>query len=163
MILLQVDPAFSDKLEIVHEGWYKTKDTSIFAWFLALGIGHYCWLRSSIRRLPLNSKVDYIVRTICRILNFFYSYELSLWHCPRFNMYLQLCVRLIHNLNKCFSHNKTFVTIDRLSHYHIIYLIVKLIQINLMFIRLEDYFISIGPFINTLSIASWISNILATH
>jgi hypothetical protein len=50
-----------------------------------------------------------------------------------------------------------------LAHYHTIYLIVKLSQINLMFIWLEDYFISIEPFINTLSIASWILNILVTH
>jgi hypothetical protein len=27
-----------------------------------------------------------------------------------------------------------------LAHYHTIYLIIKLIQINLMFIRLENYF-----------------------
>jgi hypothetical protein len=37
-----------------------------------------------------------------------------------------------------------------LSHYHTIYLIVALSRINLMLIRFEDYFISIGPFINTL-------------
>jgi hypothetical protein len=47
--------------------------------------------------------------------------------------------------------------------YHTIYLIVKLFQINFMFIRLEDYSIFIGPFINTSLIASWIPNILATH
>jgi len=41
-----------------------------------------------------------------------------------------------------------------LAHYRTIYLIVKLFQINLMFIRLEDCSISIKPFINTLSIAS---------
>jgi hypothetical protein len=41
-----------------------------------------------------------------------------------------------------------------LPHYHTIYLIVKLFQINLMFIRLEDYSISIGPSINTLSTTS---------
>jgi hypothetical protein len=49
------------------------------------------------------------------------------------------------------------------AHYHTIYLIVKLIRINLMFIRLKDCSISIGPFINTSSTVSWISNILATH
>jgi hypothetical protein len=41
-----------------------------------------------------------------------------------------------------------------LPPYHAIYLIVKLSQINPMFIRLEDYFISIGPFIDTPSTAS---------
>jgi hypothetical protein len=53
-----------------------------------------------------------------------------------------------------------------LPSYPIIYLIVKLFQINLMLIRLEDYFISIGPFINTLLTTSWISNIfpyMTTH
>jgi hypothetical protein len=46
-------------------------------------------------------------------------------------MYLQLLVELIHKLNKCFSHYETLVTIGTLSHYHTIYLIVKLIQIDL--------------------------------
>jgi hypothetical protein len=41
-----------------------------------------------------------------------------------------------------------------LAHYHIIYLIIKLIWINLMFLRLEDYSIFIGPFTNPLSHAS---------
>jgi hypothetical protein len=36
-----------------------------------------------------------------------------------------------------------------LSLYHTIYLIIKLSWIDLMFIRFEDYFISIGPFIDT--------------
>jgi len=41
-----------------------------------------------------------------------------------------------------------------LAHYHIIYLIIKLIRINPMFLQLEDCFISIGPFIDPLSPAS---------
>jgi hypothetical protein len=48
-----------------------------------------------------------------------------------------------------------------LPPYHPIYLIVKLFWINFMFIRLEDYSISIGPFINTPSTISRISNIFA--
>jgi len=36
-----------------------------------------------------------------------------------------------------------------LPPYHTIYLIVKLSQINLMFIRFEDCSITIGPFIDT--------------
>jgi hypothetical protein len=50
-----------------------------------------------------------------------------------------------------------------LPPYHTIYLIVKLFQINLTLIMFEDYSISIGPFIDTLSIVSWISNILIAH
>jgi hypothetical protein len=69
-------------------------------------------------------------------------------------MYLQLLVELIHNLNKCFNHYETPITISTLSHYHAIYLIVKLIQIDLKFIRLEDCSIPIGPFINTPSTIS---------
>jgi hypothetical protein len=42
----------------------------IFAWLLVLGVGHYRWLRGPIHQLPSNNKVDYIVRTIRRILNF---------------------------------------------------------------------------------------------
>jgi hypothetical protein len=50
-----------------------------------------------------------------------------------------------------------------LPPYHTIYLIVKIFQINLMFIRLEDYFNSTKPFIDTPSIVSWISNIFVIH
>jgi hypothetical protein len=70
VILLQVDPAFGDKPEIVGEGCYETEDTSIFAWFSVPNVGHYRWLRSPIRRLPPNSKADYLVRTTRRILDF---------------------------------------------------------------------------------------------
>jgi hypothetical protein len=50
-----------------------------------------------------------------------------------------------------------------LPPYHIVYLIIKLFQINLMFIRFKGCFIFIEPFIHTPSTASWILNILATH
>ncbi len=70
MILLQVDPTSDDEHEIVYEGCYETEDTSIFAWSSIPGVGHYRWLRSSIRRLPPNSKAEYLVRTIRRILDF---------------------------------------------------------------------------------------------
>ncbi len=74
MILLQVDPASSDELEIVCEGCYETEDISIFAWSSVPNVRHYRWLRGPIRRLPPNSKADYLVRTIQRILDF-----LQLW------------------------------------------------------------------------------------
>jgi hypothetical protein len=64
VILLQLDPVSGDELETVFEGYYEIEDTSIFAWFSVLGVGHYRWLRSPVRRLPFNSKVDYLVRTI---------------------------------------------------------------------------------------------------
>jgi hypothetical protein len=70
VILLQVDPAFGDKPDTVCEGCYKIEYTSIFAWSLVPGVSHYCWLRGPIRRLPPNSKADYLVRTIRCILNF---------------------------------------------------------------------------------------------
>ncbi len=70
MILLQVDPTSGDEPEIDCEGCYETKDTFIFAWFLVPNVGHYRWLRDPIRRLPPNSKADYLVRTIRRILDF---------------------------------------------------------------------------------------------
>jgi len=70
VILLQVDLASGDEPETVYEGCYKTKDTSIFAWSLILGVGHYRWLRGPIRRLPLNDKANYLVHTIRRILAF---------------------------------------------------------------------------------------------
>jgi hypothetical protein len=73
VILLQVDPTSSDEPETVYEGYYDTKDTSIFTWALVPGVGHYRWLRGSIHRLPPNSKADYLIRTIRRIINFLQS------------------------------------------------------------------------------------------
>jgi len=70
VILLQVDPASGDEPETVCEGCYEIKDTSIFAWSSVPYVGHYRWLRGLIRRLPPNSKADYLVRTIWRILDF---------------------------------------------------------------------------------------------
>jgi hypothetical protein len=70
VILLQVDPAFGDKLKTVCEACYEIEDISIFAWSSVLGVGHYRWLHGPICPPPPNSKVDYLVRTIRRILNF---------------------------------------------------------------------------------------------
>jgi hypothetical protein len=71
VILLQVDPTFSDEPETVCEGCYKIEDTFIS---LILDVGHYCWLRGLIHRLPSNSEANYLIRTIRRILDF-----LQLW------------------------------------------------------------------------------------
>jgi hypothetical protein len=70
VILLQVDLASGDEPETVYEGCYETEDISIFAWSSIPDIGHYRWLRGPIRRLPPNSKADYLVRTVQRILDF---------------------------------------------------------------------------------------------
>ncbi len=70
VILLQVDLASSDEPKTVCEGCYETEDTSIFAWFSVPSVGHYHWLCNLICRLPPNSKADYLVRTIRRILDF---------------------------------------------------------------------------------------------
>jgi len=70
VILLQVDPTFGDEPEIVCEGCYETEDTSIFVWSSVPSVGHYRWLHGPIRQLPPNSKADYLIRTIRRILNF---------------------------------------------------------------------------------------------
>ncbi len=70
VILLQVNSISDDEPEIAYESCYETKDTSIFAWSSILGIGHYRWLRSSIRQLPPNNKADYLIHTIRHILDF---------------------------------------------------------------------------------------------
>jgi hypothetical protein len=70
VILLQVDHTFGDEPKTICEGGYETKNTSIFAWSSILGIGHYHWLHDLICRLPFNSKADYLVRTIQRIIDF---------------------------------------------------------------------------------------------
>ncbi len=64
MILLQVDPASGDEFKIVYESYYIIENTSIFAWFSILSIGHYSWLCDFIRQVPPNNKADYLVRTI---------------------------------------------------------------------------------------------------
>jgi hypothetical protein len=69
LILLQIDLVFCDEPEIVCESCYKIEDTSIFTWSSIPDIGHYHWLHGSIHRLPPNSKADYLVRTIQRILD----------------------------------------------------------------------------------------------
>jgi hypothetical protein len=70
VILLQIDPASGDEPKTVCEGCDDTEDTFTFAWFSIHGVGHYRWLRGSIRRLPPNSKAYCLVRTIHRILDF---------------------------------------------------------------------------------------------
>ncbi len=42
VILLQVDLVYGNEPKIVYEGFYKIKDTLIFAWFSILDVGHYC-------------------------------------------------------------------------------------------------------------------------
>jgi hypothetical protein len=64
VILLQVDPTFSDELETVYEGCYETKNTFIFAWSSIPGVGHYRRLRYLIHELPPNSRANYLIRTI---------------------------------------------------------------------------------------------------
>jgi hypothetical protein len=68
VILLQIDLVSNGEPETVYEGCYETEDTFIFTWSSIFGVGHYRWLRSSIRRLSPNSKAYYLVRTIRRIL-----------------------------------------------------------------------------------------------
>jgi hypothetical protein len=70
VILLQVDAASDDEPETVCEGCYETENTSIFTWSSVPDVEHYRWLCGSIHQLPPNSKENYLVRTICRILNF---------------------------------------------------------------------------------------------
>jgi hypothetical protein len=68
--LVTVDPAFGDEPKTICEGCYETEDTSSFAWFLVPDVENYRWLRDPIRQLFSNSKADYLVRTIRRILDF---------------------------------------------------------------------------------------------
>jgi hypothetical protein len=70
VILLPVDPASGEEPKTVCEGCYETENTFIFAWSLVPRVGHYRWLHGLIRQLPPNSKANYLVRTIRRILDF---------------------------------------------------------------------------------------------
>ncbi len=70
VILLQVDPAFGDEPKTVYEDYYETENIFIFIWSSVPGVGHYRWLCGLICRLPPNSKANYLVHTIRRILDF---------------------------------------------------------------------------------------------
>jgi hypothetical protein len=70
VILLQIDLTFGDEFEIVYEGCSKIKNIYIFAWSLVPNIKYYRWLRGPFRQLFLNSKTDYHIHTIRRILDF---------------------------------------------------------------------------------------------
>ncbi len=70
VILLQVNLASGDELETIYEGCYKTENIFIFIWSSVADVGHYCWLRDPIRRLPPNSKADYLIHTIRNVLDF---------------------------------------------------------------------------------------------
>ncbi len=70
MILLQVNLASGDKPETVCGGYYKTENIYLFTWSSVPDVGHHCWLRGPICRLPPNSKANYLVHTIRRILYF---------------------------------------------------------------------------------------------
>ncbi len=78
VILLQVDPASGDESKIICEGYYKTKNTFIFAWSSVPGVGHYFWLHGPIHRLPPNSKADYLDRTVRCILDFLQLWTITL-------------------------------------------------------------------------------------
>jgi len=64
VFLLQVDLTSGDEPKIVCEGCYEIEDISIFAWSSIPNVAHYRSLRGPIRRLPPNSKADYLIRTI---------------------------------------------------------------------------------------------------
>jgi hypothetical protein len=70
VILLEVDPASSDEPKTAYEGCYNIEDTSIFTWSSIPSVGHYRWLHGLIRQMPPNSKANYLIGTIQRILDF---------------------------------------------------------------------------------------------
>jgi hypothetical protein len=70
VIFLQVDPTSGDEPKIIYEGCYEIEDTSIFIRSSIPYVGHYRWLHGLICQLPLNSKADYLVCTIRRLLDF---------------------------------------------------------------------------------------------
>ncbi len=159
VVLLQVDPAFGDEFETTCESCYKTENISIFAWSSILSVGHYHWLHDLIRRLPPNSKGDYLVRTIWHILDFLQLWVI-MWHSPRFNMLLLFFVELIHNMNKCYIHYETLFVIATLSHY----LFNRYIISNKSYVyKARRLLYLYGTFHWHPSMASWISNILAIH
>ncbi len=72
VILLQIDSTSGDEPKIVYEGFYEIENTSIFARSSIFDVGHYRWLCSPIRRLPPNSKVEYLIHIIRHIVIFLY-------------------------------------------------------------------------------------------
>ncbi len=78
VILLQVDLAYGDDPRTIYEGCYEIENIYIFASFSILDIGHYRWLHDLIRQLLLNTKADYLIRTIQHILNFLQSRTIAI-------------------------------------------------------------------------------------
>ncbi len=117
VILLQVDPTSSEEPETVYEGFYETGDISIFAWFSVPSVGHYHWLHDSIRRLPNMHHSAHLRFPI--VMNYHYCIAQDL-----------TCI--------CSSLLSSFINVSvilklllSLTHYHTIYLIVKLSYVHM--------------------------------
>ncbi len=69
VILLQVNPTFSNEPETIYEGLFRIENTSIFAWSLIPDVEQYRWFHSLIHQLLPNNKADYLICTIQCVLN----------------------------------------------------------------------------------------------
>ncbi len=73
-IYLEFVPARGAAPKRFEECQCKDDDVRLHYQTWVLGDGHYRWLRGPINPLPLEHRAQYLVRTICRILDF-----LQLW------------------------------------------------------------------------------------
>jgi hypothetical protein len=69
-IYLEFVPARGATLERFEECQCEDDDVRLHYRTWVLGDGHYHWLRSPINPLPLEHQVEYLARTIRRILDF---------------------------------------------------------------------------------------------
>jgi hypothetical protein len=84
-IYLEFVPARGAALERFEECQCEDDDVHLHCRTWVPGDGHYRWLRGPINPLPMEHRVEYLARTICRILDFLQVwsiYPLSrLWSC----------------------------------------------------------------------------------
>jgi hypothetical protein len=66
MILFEVESTINDDCKIFYEG----NEVVILAWFLTLGLSHYCWLRDPINQLFSNRMTEHLVLIIQHMLEF---------------------------------------------------------------------------------------------
>jgi len=69
-IYLEFVPPYGATLERFEECQCEDDNVRLHCRTWVPGDGHYCWLRGPINPLPMKHRVEYLARTIHRILNF---------------------------------------------------------------------------------------------
>jgi hypothetical protein len=63
-ILLEVELAINDNLELFYDDIYEGDEAKVLACSLTPSIGHYHWLHCQINQLPSNRKTKHLIQII---------------------------------------------------------------------------------------------------